>query len=367
MQRFKTLERKLEQKPQLRKEYSEFMHEYENLQHMRELRGDHPSWNIRPHYYLPHHCVRKETSATTKLRIVIDASSKTTSGISLNDALMVGPVLQQDLFSILLRFWSFKCALTVDIAKMYRQMLLDETHIPLQRILWCDQATDDIKTYELITSTYGTASASFLATKLIQQLADLEESKFAIGSLIARRDFYVDDLITGANSKEDALIICDQTTALLKKGGFVLRQWASNSQELLKNIRESSTTNAVLELDKDGTFKTLGVKWNPSKDVLQYAISMEWTRSHSHTKRSILSGIVQIFDPLGLLGPVIVIAKILIQRLWKLQIDWDESLPSDIHTEWSDYVIKIQALNDFSVQRKIIYWRRCTPGTSWLL
>jgi len=271
---------------------------------------------------------------------------------------MVGPVLQQDLFLILLRFRSFEYALTADIAKMYRQVLLDETQIPLQRILWRDQATDDIKTYELVTLTYGTASASFLATKVIQRLADLEENEFPIGSSIARRDFYVDDLITGANSIEDALMIRNQTTALLKKGGFVLRQWASNSQEVLKDIKGPSITNAVRELDKDGTSKTLGVKWNPSKDVLQYAISMELTRAHSHTKRSILSGIAQIFDPLGLLGPVVVVAKILIQKFWKLQIDWDESFPSDIHTEWSDYVMKIQALNDFSVQRKVI-----TSGT----
>ncbi|XP_029659434.1 uncharacterized protein LOC115233264 [Formica exsecta] len=312
------LERKLERKPRLKKEYNDFIHEYAKLQHMRELRGHHPSWNVRPHFYLPHHCVIKETSATTKLRVVFDASSKTTSGISLNDALMVGPVLQQDLFSILLRFRTFEYALTADIAKMYRQVLVNEAQIPLQRILWRNQVTDDIKTYELITLTYGTASASFLAIKVIQQLADLEENEFPIGASIARRDFYVDDLITGANSKEDALMIRDQAAALLKKGGFLLRQWASNSQELLKGIGESSTTNALLELDKDGTSKTLGIKWNPSKDVLQYAISMELKGSNSHTKRSILSGIAQIFDPLGLLGPVIVVAKILIQKLWRL-------------------------------------------------
>lgn len=207
LQRFKMLERKLGQKPRFKKEYSDFIHEYANLQHMRELREDHPSWNVRPHFYLPHHCVIKEISATTKLRVMFDASSKTTSGISLNDVLMVGPVFQQDLFSILLRFRTFKYALTADIVKMYRQVLVNEAQIPLQRILWRDQSTDDMKTYELVTLTYGIASASFLVTKVIQQLADLEENEFPIEASIARRDFYVDDLITGANSKEDAMMI----------------------------------------------------------------------------------------------------------------------------------------------------------------
>ncbi|XP_015596422.1 uncharacterized protein LOC107268298 [Cephus cinctus] len=255
LQRFTMLERKLERRPQLKKEYSDFIHEYLKLGHMRELGNDSPSWDIRPHFYLPHHCVIKETTTTTRLRVVFDASSKTTSGISLNDSMFVGFVLQEDLFSILLRFRSFEYALTADIAKRYRQILVDETQVPLQRIVWRDQITDDIKTYELLTLTYETAPASFLATK-----------------------------------------------------------WASNNRDLLEDATGSSTTCAILELNKDGTSKTLGVKWNPTKDVLQYAISIELLRTSSHTKRSILS---------------------------------------DIHTEWSDYVMKIQALNGLTIPRKI--------------
>jgi len=87
---------------------------------------------------------------------------------------MVGPVLQQELFSILLDLQALS-TLTADIAKMYRQVLLNETQLPLQRILWRDQSTKKIKTYELLTLTYGTAPASFLATNVIHQLADLEE------------------------------------------------------------------------------------------------------------------------------------------------------------------------------------------------
>lgn len=73
-----------------------------------------------PHYYLPHYCVTKEENFTTKLRVVFDASCKTPLGISLNDALMVGSVLQQDLFEIIVRFRTFKYDLIADIAKMYR-------------------------------------------------------------------------------------------------------------------------------------------------------------------------------------------------------------------------------------------------------
>jgi len=63
-----------------------------------------------------------------------------------------------------------------------------------------------------------------LATRAIQELADLEENNFPMGPEIARRDFYMDDLITGADSINEAKIIRDQVVALLLKGGFLLRK-----------------------------------------------------------------------------------------------------------------------------------------------
>jgi len=304
----------------------------------------------QPQYYLPHHCVVKETSVTTKLRVVFDASNKTTSGVSLNDALMVGPVLQQDIFAILSRFRRFKYTLTADIAKMYRQILVTEEQTPLQRIVWRDKPTEEIKTYELSTLTYGTAPASFLATRAIQELADLEENSFPKGVEIARRDFYMDDLITGADSIEEAEIIRVQVAELLSKGGFLLRKWASNQQDLQRSTSEQAASN-LFELDKGEVTRTLGVKWNRVKDAFQYSIGMKGVKVC--TKRSMLSSIARIFDPLGLLAPVIITAKIWIQDLWKLQLCWDESLPVNISSKWTSYVADMQQLNDFCVPRRV--------------
>lgn len=92
--------------------------------------------------------------------------------------------------------------------------------------------------------------------------------------------------------------------------------------------------------------------------MLQYTIRVQASETSACTKRSILSCIAQIFDPLGLLRPVIVTAKIIIQKLWKLRIDWDESLPSEIYTEWMDYVVKLQEFNEFKVQRKVFIYGR---------
>ena len=77
-----------------------------------------------PGFYLPHHAVIKEDSTTTRIRVVFDGSAKTSSGVSLNEALMVGPTIQADLFTLLTRFRSHAYALTADIEKMYRKVLV---------------------------------------------------------------------------------------------------------------------------------------------------------------------------------------------------------------------------------------------------
>ncbi|KYN02131.1 hypothetical protein ALC62_07059 [Cyphomyrmex costatus] len=242
VQNFKDLERRLMRDPQLKKEYSKFLHEYLELGHMREL--PEPVDDSKQHFYMPHHCVMKASSTTTRLRVVFNASSKSSTGISLNNALMVGPVLQQDVVSILLRFRTYKYVMTSDIEKMYRQIRVDTEQTSLQRIVWREDPSENIKVYELLTLTYGTAPASFIATKVIQRLAVLEAHKFPKGAAIASRDFYVDDFISGANTFAEAREIRDQVSALLKTGGFKLRKWASNNSSLLDEARYQTISYA---------------------------------------------------------------------------------------------------------------------------
>lgn len=256
-------------------------------------------------YFLPHHSVLKESSLTTKLRVVFDASAKTSSGYSLNDCLMVGPTIQDDLFSILIRFRTHKIALTADIEKMYRQVCLSENEKEYHRILWRSNAKDQLKIYELQTVTYGTASAAFLATRCLHELAIQERESNPRASDILLRDFYVDDLLTGVDTEDDAISLQKELDALLNKGGMQLRKWSSNSPVVLQSITNSSTQqSAVLTWDKTDTLKTLGVEWNPKNDNIQYNVCTKPIQKVS--KRTILSQIAQVFDPLGLLGPIII-------------------------------------------------------------
>lgn len=138
--RFYALERRLSKDFNLKQQYIDFMNEYQELGHMTEIEPN--AGDIHPIYYLPHHSVVKEASSTIKVRVVFDASAKTSSNLSLNDVLMVGPIIQDSLFAILIRFRIHEYVFTSDIMKMYRQVNVCKRHRNLQRIVWRSDERD---------------------------------------------------------------------------------------------------------------------------------------------------------------------------------------------------------------------------------
>ena len=142
--RFESLERRLDRNPDLRKRYSNFIKEFISLDHMEVIPQEEINKPSNEVYYLPHHCVFKEDSTNTKLRVVFDGSAKTSNGVSLNESFMVGPVVQNDLFTTLNRFRS-RVAQSADIAKMYRQVELDSSDKDFHRLLWRNSKNEEIQ------------------------------------------------------------------------------------------------------------------------------------------------------------------------------------------------------------------------------
>ncbi|XP_043263948.1 uncharacterized protein LOC122404113 [Colletes gigas] len=349
LKRFYSLEKRLESSPELKKQYSAFLKEYIELKHMTDITN---TDDLHIGYYLPHHAVIKESSATTKIRVVFDGSAKTSSTLSLNDTLMQGPTIQDDLISIIMRFRTHQFVLTADIEKMFRQIQVHPDDAKFQKIFWRENKHEPIKTYALNTVTYGTTSAPFLAVRCLKQLIKDEGHKYPLAAAILDRDFYVDDLLTGTNDLNQARLLIDQLIKLLNSGGFNLRQWLSNEPKLLKELKNSSTSQLVC-LDANETKKVLGIQWDPDTDTISYNVK-PFAEQRTISKRTILSEIAQLFDPLGLLGPVIIQAKLIMQELWKANLIWDESIPQSLHTEWVNFKRQLPILNNFSVLRKVI-------------
>lgn len=359
IRRFHMLESRLDRDVILKQQYNSFMDEYEFLGHMQQV-FDHET-PPAPCYYLPHHAVVREESTTTKLRVVFDASCKTPGGPSLNDALMVGPIVQQDLRSIVMRSRTRPIMLIADIKQMYRQILVDERDTPLQRIIWRPAPDAPLHTFELKTVTYGTASAPYLATRVLQQLASDENENFPEAAEVLINDFYVDDLFSGARTVQEAIQLRTQLDALLRKGGFELRKWASNVPAVLEDVSpENCALQPSVDLNRDQCLKALGLHWEPSTDYLRYQINLSDPADQPLTKRRALSHIARLFDPLGLVGPVVTSAKLFMQSLWTLKDDvgnrwgWDQELPLASRKYWQTYHSELNLLNDLRIERCIL-------------
>lgn len=352
--RFLQVERRLSRDPNLRQSYTNFMREYEQLNHM-EILKDKEDSNVA--YYLPHHAVMKSDSTTTKLRVVFDGSAKTTSGESLNNLMLNGPKLQQDLISILMRWRKHKFVMKADIEKMFRQVIVNEEDQDYQRLLWRESPKEEIKTFRLKTVTYGTTSATYLATKVLCQLAQDEINNYPIASTITIRDFYVDDLLSGADTLEEALEAQSQLIQLLKAGGFNLRKWASNNRELITHLPTSAREDGLCSINIDDTIKTLGIIWNPVLDNFGFKISlsdnMKEPSKTEPSKRSILAEVAKLFDPLGWFAPVIIQAKLLMQKLWIAGVGWDETLSMEIQQQWKQFKEGLTEIEDITISRWI--------------
>lgn len=349
--RFLSLERKFQKDLEYKEKYVKFMEEYLQLGHMSENKYTNKNNN---NYYLPHHGVIKEQSSTTKLRVVFDASAATTTGVSLNDLQLIGPTVQDDLFSILTRFRQHKIVISADCEKMFRSVNLEKSQRELTQILFRSDPNQPLKSYTLNTVTYGTASASYLATKCLTSLAN-ESDDVEIQRAISK-DFYVDDFLSGMNSEPAALELGKKVASILGTAKFNLRKWQSNSKYVLENINDNKTqdlNSKALNLDGgNNNNKTLGIYWKCNTDILSYSVN-EFIDIKS-TKRTILSAISQIFDPLGLVGPCVVEIKLLLQDLWKEKSSWDESIPHILKQKWETFKNTIKHLNDLKIPRCVV-------------
>ncbi|XP_054722391.1 uncharacterized protein LOC129232176 [Uloborus diversus] len=243
-----------------------------------------------------------------------------------------------------------RIALTGDIEKMFRQILVTEDDVDFQRIFWRERPEEPLKEYRLLTVTYGTACAPYLSIRTIQQLAHEEIKQFPEASKVALEDFYVDDLLTGTNSKEDAKKLVSQVIELMKKGGFPIRKWASNESSVLESLPpELRSSSGSLHIEEDHLMKILGIIWNSKEDTFRINISPP--NEVRPTKRQLLSTIAKIYDPLGFLSPTTIQLKILMQDIWRENISWDDPVTDCISESWTQFRNQMKHLAEIQIPR----------------
>lgn len=351
LRRFLSLERRLQRFDQFQ-DYSRVMDEYFTLGHAERVPDADLNKPAEDSFYLAHHAVYKE-SASTPLCVVFDGSMKTTSGVSLNDQLLVGPTVHRPLNDVLIRFRKHPYVLTTDVSKMYRAVTLTPEHRDFHRFLWRDKDTDPVVDYRMTRVTFGIASAAFLATNSLLCLAKENESEFPLAAKAVKESFYVDDGLPSVETKQEAISLHHQLQDLFNRGGFKLHKWDSNSPEVLNpispEIRRTKNTSALGS--SDSFVKTLGMEYNSNQDHFRFSSTELSIEESLITKREVLSDSAKIFDPLGLISCVTIVAKIIFQRLWERGTAWDEPLPPDIQNEWLNWRTRLPEISNIRIPR----------------
>nr|XP_012234663.1 PREDICTED: uncharacterized protein LOC105679308 [Linepithema humile] len=240
---------------------------------------------------------------------------------------------------------------------MYRQIMVDPLDRALQRILWRKNPKEPVTLFELNTVTYRTACAPYLAIRCLRKLAE-EERDLSKAAKVVNEDCYMDDVLTGTSTIQEAtrITLQRQLTELFSRGHFSLRKWRANNPQILQHLTEKGKTDSWLMLNEEGAQKTLGLLWNSEEDVLQYEVKIKPITTT--TKRNVLSNVAQVFDPLGLLAPLLMNGKIIMRQLWTLKIDWDEPLPPDKDEAWQFYYNSLSKLNELRIPRNAVSHNR---------
>lgn len=306
LRQFFAMERRMNRNETFRREYVKFIREFESLVHLTKHRETRESG-----YYTLHHGV----SSSSKFRVVFNASCQTTSGISLNECQLVGEKLQKDLSLILIKFRCYEVAITADIVKMFRQVEVEDCHKKYQKILWRYSPDEPVGVYQIERVAYGQAAAPYLSVRAMQQCALDYQSQYPLGAQAVLESFYVDDALKSVDTIEQAMEIKTQMTKLLAKGCFPLDKWCSN-----KLIFSKSKEPEFLELNEVEMRSVLGLRWIPTEDMFTFQIE-EIPDQKNWTKRQVLSQIGKLYDPNGYIAPVVILAKIVMQKIWQVEMD----------------------------------------------
>lgn len=342
---------------------SDVLREYDTIiktqlqQGIVELIEDSPTADVPGVHYLPHHAVIRQDKTTTKLRIVYDASAKTT-GPSLNNCLDPGPKFDQKILDILSRFRVHRVAITADIEKAFLMISVSPQDREFLRFLWVDDPTKvdpKVVAYRFTRVVFGVSSSPFLLNATVRHHFELHSETH--GDLVEKvlRSIYVDDIVTGSQSEEQAYKLYTGTKNLLKTGAFNLRKFTTNSSTLqarvdaeeLVHLSDSSHTSGATETFsqvtlgraqglREGEQKVLGVNWDVSSDQIIFSLDelAEQARRLEPTKRNVISLIGKFYDPLGFLAPIVVSYKVFMQSLCEAKIGWDDTIPEPLMARW---------------------------------
>ncbi|XP_021358095.1 uncharacterized protein LOC110453467 [Mizuhopecten yessoensis] len=354
-QRAENLVKSLKRDPVKQEHFVQFMKKIFDNKHAEE------ALHVREeeeHWYLPIFGVYNPQKPS-KVRVVFDSSAKY-QGLSLNDVLLTGPDLTNNLVGVLLKFRKERIAVTADVEQMFFNFEVHEEHRNMLRFLWFrdNDPAREITEYRMRVHVFGNSPSPAVATHgLRKAVCDHEENRSRCDEVCnyVRENFYVDDALVSRQHEEDIVNLVKQTQERLKQGGNIrLHKIISNNANVVASFPLSDLAENMSELDfttgTSSVHRSLGLSWDVTRDIFTYKVSED---DKPYTKRGLLSTVHSIFDPLGFVAPVVLGGRLLMREaIHNNDIGWDEVLPYNVEgSHWDEWKRSLKDLETLKIPR----------------
>lgn len=348
--RLNTLRKTLERKPEMRKQFTDFMQgmlDKDQAELAPPLEGD------REHWYLPMFGVYHPRKPG-QIRVVFDSSAEH-EGVSLNDVLLSGPDLNNTLCGVLLRFRRELVALTADVQQMFYCFVVREDHRDYLRYLWYEDndLSKKIVEYRMKVHVFGNAPSPAVAIYCMRKAAEKGKAEYGVDAQqFVERQFYVDDGLISLPTPERAIDLLSRTQQMLADSNLKLHKVASNSESVMEALPEEDRAKDLkhveLGVDPLPLQRSLGLLWNLETDSFTFKVSHE---KKPYTRRGVLSTVNSLYDPLGFAAPVIMQGKALVRELSAGEHGWDTPFPPEKEERWNVWKDSLTALEDLHIKR----------------
>ena len=350
-ERLNSLGKRLRSKPDLREKYREKVQGMLDEGHVIEIPDRSVGAVPGRTFYIPHHNVAN----SSKFRVVMDCAAAY-QGVSLNSVLLQGPDNFNSLLGVLLRFRLYPVAVVADIKSMFFQVKCQPQDRSALRFLYWENGDPDqeVKIYQSTVHCFGLTCSPCVASYALTRTATDNETDFSEAAVQnVKSNFYVDDWLTSVRNVQEAVELTKEVDQLLTRGGFQLMKFSSNKPEVLEGISSERLAPHIADVELHGgdviEQKSLGLMWSPREDVLRVKIS---EGSYAWTRRGFLSFESRIFDPLGIIDPYKLPAKLILRELSEKGFGWDDAnLPQELKERWHRWVKHLGRLEDVSLPR----------------
>jgi len=327
------------------------------------------SWN-GPKFYISHLAVKNTHSQSTPVRIVFN-SSQVCHGVSLNSVLAKGPdAYLNNLLGLLLRWREEQVAIVGDIKKMFHSVHLETLEQHCHRFLWRDlDTTKKPDVFVMTRVNMGDRPAPAICTEALYMTANLFETESPLAAEVIRQSTYVDDILDSFPGPVSAQQVVADVEKMLAKGGFKVKCWLSN-QNVVPCSESQDSGVSLLKTDGQDT-RVLGVSWSPKLDVMTFKVVLNFSPKRKGertgpnlkasevpaaipttlTRRLVLQQVMMLFDPLGLICPFTLLAKLHLRETWAMGLGWDESLPESMREKWLQFFTRLFELEQIEYDR----------------